>query len=142
MNEGTLDQFIRFIKDGDFNNEENFKIVLRNRLTIEQKDKIRYLTELRDKQDSFNDIFQKTINSALLNLSYSDPNEKTYTPTELSKILKVNKSTITNWIKTGIFLHYNQTEKGHKIEIGKAEIDRIVELKPKYKNAWENYNFK
>lgn len=54
MNEGTLDQFIRFIKDGDFNNEENFKIVLRNRLTIEQKDKIRYLTELRDKQDAFN----------------------------------------------------------------------------------------
>lgn len=77
-----------------------------------------------------------------MSLSYSDPNEKTYTPTELAEILKVNKSTITNWIKTGILLHYNQTEKGHKIEIGKAEIDRIVELKPKYKNAWKNYNFK
>ena len=142
MNEGTIDMFIRFIKETDFNNEETFKKILRNRLTIEQKDKIRYLTELRDKQDTFNDLFQKTINTCLLSLSYSDPNEKTYTPTELAKILGVNKSTITHWIKSKVLINYTQKETGFKIEIPKAEIDRIVEMMPKYKNTWTNYNWK
>ena len=136
----NLHHILKFIRETDDLDEKIVQQSLKNLVLLDEPENIKkYLLDILKNLDDLSNQLHNCSTKMILN--QQNPNtERFYTQLEISKILRIDKDTITKQRKRGN-LEFNQKVQGGKVLISTKAMDNFVAKYPKYKNLWENRFF-